>query len=136
MIRKILAIVIIGVMHVTCSHAQTTMDPSTGNTVFTKMPYDEYLFDLALSADMLQSLQIHQHPNFIETNALLGSHPSEGQIIGYFVGVGTLHWLSTHEMVREHVPSSFIHAWEAGTIGLEMAYVKHNASLGIHFYVP
>lgn len=135
MMRKIL---IVGMLLAACvgAHAQTTTDPSTGNTIFTKTPYDEYLFDLALGADMLQTLNIHQHANLIETNPIEGQHPSEGKIIAYNVSCAVLHWLLTHEMVREHVPSAIVHAWEAGTISLEMAYVKHNASLGIHFYVP
>jgi hypothetical protein len=98
-------------------------------------PGTEWLFDAALGADMLQSLQIHR-TGLVETNSVLGPRANEAQIVGYFVGMGVIHYLATRELIRQHVPSSIVQMWETGTIGLELAYVKHNASLGVHFYVP
>lgn len=114
--------------------ASAVLVPAPAGTLAT--PGTEWLFDAALGADMLQSLQIHRTPNMQEGNTLLGPRPNEAQICGYFVGMGIIHYLVTRELVRSHVPRSILQGWETGTIGLEMAYVKHNASLGIHFYVP
>lgn len=111
------------------AHAQTV----PGNTLAT--PGTEWLFTAALTADMLQSLQIHR-TGMVETNSVLGTHPNQAQIVGYFVGMGVAHYLLTRALIREHVSSGLITAWETGTIGIELAYVKHNASLGVRFYLP
>lgn len=103
--------------------------------VSTATPMTEWLFDTALAADALQSLRAQQM-GLSETNSVLGAHPNQAQTVGYFVGAGVIHYLLTRELIRQHVPSSIVQMWETGTIGLEMAYVKHNASLGVHFYVP
>ena len=72
----------------------------------------------------------------METNSLLGAHAPESHVLAYFVGMGVAHYLLTRGLIREHVSNTLIQAWESGTIGLEMAYVKHNASLGVRFYLP
>lgn len=121
------------------SYAQTAPVPAgtspTVAPVSTATPMTEWLFDAALTADALQSLRAQQM-GLSETNSVLGAHPNQAQTVGYFVGAGVIHYLLTRELIRQHVPSSIVQMWETGTIGLEMAYVKHNASLGVHFYVP
>jgi hypothetical protein len=99
-------------------------------------PGTEWLFDLALTADMLQTLNIHRTPPLYESNAFLGSRPSEAKIIGYSLTCGVLHYLVTRELINKYSSSSIVSMWESGTIGLEMVVVKHNASLGLHFYFP
>jgi len=119
----------------TGAFAQETAAPvPTGTSLAT--PGTEWLFDAALGADMLQSLQVHRVPGATQRSGVLGPHANEAQICGYFVGMGVLHYLATRALIREHVSSGLIQAWETGTISLEMVYVKRNASLGIHFYVP
>lgn len=98
-------------------------------------PGTEWLFHAALAADMLQTLDLRR-AGLSETNGLLGKQPNQAQIVGYFVGMGLAHYIATRVLVTQHVTPSIVQAWEAGTIGLEMAYVKHNASLGVHFYFP
>lgn len=129
----------------TKAHAQYVSDPArdaapagtSTSTVATPTAVraEELLFQGALLLDYLQSMDLHR-TQWVETNGILGQHPNEAHISAYFVGVGVIHYLVTRELVREHVPTSIIHGWETGTIGLEMAYVKHNASLGIHLYFP
>lgn len=116
------------------SSAQTTPALVPAGTSLST-PGTEWLFQAALTADMLQSLQIHR-THLAETNTLLGAHAAESHVVAYFVGMGVAHYLLTRALVREHVSRSVIQAWESGTIGIEVAYVKHNASLGVHFYVP
>lgn len=127
----ILVLLLLVSMHVNAQNAPAGTSPP----VSLKTPGTEWLFDAALGADMLQSLQIHR-TSLVETNSLLGAHAPESHVLAYFVGMGVAHYLLTRALIREHVSSSVIQAWEAGTITLEMAYVKHNASLGVHFYVP
>lgn len=118
--------------------AQSAPAPAATPTVTPSLstPGTEWLFDAALGADMLQTLQIHRVPGVVESNVLLGQRPNEAQVVGYFVSAGIAHFIATRILVTQHVTPSIVQAWEAGTIGLEMAYVKHNASLGVHFYFP
>jgi len=105
-------------------------------TVRQATPGTEWLFDLALTADMLQTLNIHRTPMLYESNAFLGRRPSEAKIVAYSLTCGILHYLVTRELVNHYSNHSIVSMWENGTIGLEMVVVKHNASLGLHFYFP
>ena len=100
------------------------------------MPKTEWLFQSALFLDYLQSMNIHNNAGLIEANPILGAHPNEARITGYFVGASIVHWLFTRELVRSHMPNSVIQTYESGTAALEFSVVKHNVSMGVKFYVP
>ena len=97
-------------------------------------PKLEWVYQGAAVADMLTTLDIRHHPasKVVETNPILGQRPSDGQVLGYFVATGALHYLVTRELVRENVPSAVVNAWEGGTIGLELGMVGHNYAIGLH----
>lgn len=105
--------------------------PNEHMAFFTAMPKAEYLFDVALLADMLTTNDIKNHAELRETNAMLGDNPSAGRIVGYAVVVATVHALVTYELVREDVPQPIITAWELVTIGIEVGYAAHNYSVGL-----
>jgi hypothetical protein len=117
----------------TCSHAGTVEDEN-GNKVYTSMPKLEYVFDAALAADMLTTLDIKNHPGKIEeTNAILGKHPSDAKVITYGLACGAVHALITREMVNGHVPSVIVNVWEALSIGVEARAAGNNYRLGLRF---
>lgn len=109
---------------------QAKADEHYGNFVTTQ-PALEFVFDAALTADMLTTAQIHNHPPLIETNPILGQHPSTGKIALYGLGVATLHAAITYEMISQDVPKPIITAWELLSIGVEVGYTAHNYSLGV-----
>lgn len=133
MIRRVLFVALLCLVHGKGWAQEAPAAPTVTPSLST--PGTEWLFQAALGADMLQTLDL-QRSKRLETNALLGRQPNQAQILSYFVGMGLAHFIATRVLVTQHVTPSIVQAWEAGTISLEMAYVKHNASLGVHFYFP
>ena len=97
------------------------------------MPAEEYVYFVAASADMLTTLDIKHHPNLYETNVLLGEHPSDAKVIGFFVAGDLLHAAVTYGLVDNDAPKPLVKAWEYITIGVETGYAAHNLSLGLRF---
>lgn len=125
--------ILCGLLLVMCSGARAQNAPA--GTPTPRTPASEWLFDLALTADTLQTLDIHRHPGFTEMNTIEGRHPNQAQILGYALTMGVLHYLVTRELLK-HSTSGVVSMWESGTIGLELIVVKRNASLGLRFYFP
>ena len=99
----------------------------------------EYVFDLALAADMFTTLDIKNQRNadgtwrLEEKNGLLGTHPSDARVISYIALAATLHAAITYEMVSNNVPMSFVHAWEYVSIGVATGFAVHNYTIGLRF---
>ncbi len=109
-----------------CSHAKA--DDTNPNA---PTPVTEWVYQGAAFADMLTTLDIAKHPNLVEENPLMGEHPSDGKVLGYFAATGVLHYLVTRELVRENVPAPIVQTWEALGIGLEVGMVAHNYQIGL-----
>lgn len=109
-----------------CSQAKA--DDTNPNA---KTPVTEWVYQGVALGDMLTTLDIAKHPGLVEENPLLGQHPSDGKVLGYFAATGVLHYLVTRELVRENVPAPIVQTWEALGIGLEVGMVAHNYSLGL-----
>jgi hypothetical protein len=109
-----------------CSHAKA--DDTNPNA---PTPVTEWVYQGAAFADMLTTLDISRHPNLVEENPLMGQHPSDGKVLGYFAATGVLHYLVTRELVRENVPAPIVQTWEALGIGLEVGMVAHNYQIGL-----
>ena len=77
-------------------------------------------------ADWGQSLDIENHPNHFETNPVLGSHPTRGEINTYFATTLALHWL-----IARALPQKWRNQFQLGTIALEFDVVSDNRSAGI-----
>jgi hypothetical protein len=114
-----------------------TSDAQPAEPAKIKMPWygqkTEFVYWAAATADMLTSLDIKHHPALMETNPLLGEHPSDAKIIGYFAATDVLHLLITRELVGEGVPEPIIATWQVLTIGMEGAYAAHNFKIGLRF---
>src|SRR5260370_1342871 len=78
--------------------SRSKADENYGNFITTQ-PKLEFVFDAALMADMLTTAQIKNHPPLVETNPLLGQHPSDAKIAAYGLGAAALHAAITYEMV-------------------------------------
>ena len=50
------------------------------------------VFNVLQSVDMLQTLEIANNDAFYEKNKILGKHPSESQVITYFIARGFAHY--------------------------------------------
>lgn len=76
--------------------------------------------------DWAQTRYITQHPQFYETNPILGKRPSIGRVNTYFAGAligGTLLTLALPERDRK---------WFLGGVtALEVGVTAHNANIGI-----
>lgn len=97
------------------------------------LPKTEWVFDAALAADMMTTLDIRHHPGYYEQNPILGQHPSDAKVIGYVALSAALHAFITNEMVTEHVPMPIIQTWEAGSIAIEVGCAAHNYHIGLRF---
>lgn len=60
-------------------------------------PTDQWLraaSTMTLLGDMMQTLDIKNHENSYETNIILGRHPSDAKVVGYFVSLAAVNmWL-------------------------------------------
>lgn len=80
-------------------------------------------------ADWGQTLDIADHPEkWHETNPVLGSHPSRGEVNGWFAATALL-----HPVVSYLLPKPYREMWQYGTIGLELYCVGNNYSVGIGY---
>jgi hypothetical protein len=122
------ALFVLGLLLVFNSEARADeTDPSAPT------PKLELAFDVAELADMMTTLDIKNHPGYIEENPILGQHPSQSRIIGMCVGAAAIHYLVTRELVREHVPASVVNFWEIASASVEVGFAAHNYSIGLRF---
>jgi hypothetical protein len=112
---------------VKCARADDVLDETP------KTPVLEWAYQGAALADMLTTLDIKNHPGIHETNPLMGPHPSDDRVLGYFAAYDLLHYGITRILVDLNAPRSLVTVWELGTIGYETDLVVHNYRLGLRF---
>jgi hypothetical protein len=83
---------------------------------------------MLLAADWAQTRYIASHPGeYYETNAILGRHPTRGQVDAYFAGYSLLWWAL----------AEFLPQWRTGILGAGVLgsarFVIRNRQLGIKF---
>lgn len=106
-----------------------------GHAAEPRVPVAEYVFDVALAADMATTLDIRKHADCAETNPILGRHPSDARVIAYGIAAGIAHYAVTRELLRLNMHRTLA-AWEVLTIGVEFDMVAHNYSLGLTMRFP
>lgn len=82
-----------------------------------------------LAADASQTTYIAKHPQqFQEYNPILGQHPSQAQVAGYFLA-------SAGSLIALNVvlPARYAHTLNWATVAVEGGFVAHNAHVGIKF---
>ena len=81
----------------------------------------------ALAVDMAQTLYISENPNeYSEMNPLLGKHPSQDKVIGYFLG-----GMIAHTAVAMALPPTYRRIWQYVFIGVETLVIGRNYSIGV-----
>jgi len=76
------------------------------------------------TADYGQTRSIPSHPQFYETNPIIGKHPNEGRINTYFaLGYAVIPFLH-YQLGNKY---TFV------VVAMEANTVRHNAKLGIKF---
>ena len=90
-----------------------------------------------MAADWGQTRYISKHPEYYETNPILGRHPSTGRVNLYFLGVMIVHPVVSYLLPAKAQVFGFDinprRIWQAGTIIVELGCVGNNARLGIGF---
>jgi hypothetical protein len=84
-------------------------------------------FTALRTIDMLQTVNIARNPDkYYETNTLLGEHPSQGKVIGFFVATQAIAWLAADYMSPK-ARKLFL----TGGIVVSAGFVGHNAKIGL-----
>jgi hypothetical protein len=77
-------------------------------------------------ADWRQTVDlVRNHPDRHETNPILGSHPSQAKVDGYFLAA-----LGGHVLVARVLPMPYRRLWQCAWIGIEGTYVRRNHVYG------
>lgn len=85
-----------------------------------------YLFNMIQAVDMFQTLEIANNDMYYETNKILGKHPSELQVITYFILRGFSHY-----EITKMIPEKYRPLWHGYGIFYNYNIVKDNHELGI-----
>ena len=84
------------------------------------------LFNVLQGIDMLQTLEIANNDNYYEKNKILGKHPSESQVITYFIARGFAHY-----HVTKMIPQKYRNIWHGYNIVYNYDVIRDNHQLGI-----
>lgn len=88
----------------------------------------EILYGLLHTTDWLQTQEIARNPDYYETNLVLGSNPSVGEVNTYFAMT-----LIGHVTISYFLPEKHRKIWQFITIGIEAGVVGHNVLIGVRF---
>lgn len=87
-------------------------------------------FGVLSVADAMQTAEIVDHPDWDEGNPLLGRHPSDKRIVGYFLARAALYYV-----VADALPAG----WRTAFLGLEFywaveqVYANHELGIRVRF---
>lgn len=78
--------------------------------------------------DYLQTKDIKNHPGMYETNPILGAHPSNRRIGGYFVLAA-----ASHSYIAYNLRPEWRRPFQYATIALQVAVILHNKKIGLNY---
>ena len=84
------------------------------------------LFNVLQGIDMLQTLEIANNDKYYETNKILGKHPSEAEVVTYFIARGLAHYQATRMIPQRY--RNFFHGYN---IVYNYNVIRDNHQLGI-----
>tara|TARA_B100001057_G_scaffold496421_1_gene597864 strand:- start:12 stop:362 length:351 start_codon:yes stop_codon:yes gene_type:complete len=84
------------------------------------------LFNVLQGIDMLQTLEIANNDNYHEKNKILGKHPSEAQVIAYFISRGFAHY-----HVTKMIPLKYRNIWHTYNVVYNYDVIRDNHNIGI-----
>lgn len=94
---------------------------------------EETAYQVLHLADMLQTLDIKNHPGHYETNPILGHHPNDGQVLAYFAAEAGLHYAVTKALYDGDAPMWAQRLWQGAWLYWEADNVYTNHQHGIRF---
>ena len=83
-------------------------------------------FNVLQGIDMLQTLEIANNDNYYEKNKILGRHPSEFQVVTYFIARGFAHY-----EVTKMIPQKYRSIWHGYNIIYNYDVIRDNHEIGI-----
>jgi len=83
-------------------------------------------FNILQGIDMLQTLEIANNDDYYETNPILGKHPSEAQVIAYFISRGFAHY-----HVTKMIPLKYRNIWHTYNVVYNYDVIRDNHDIGI-----
>jgi len=84
------------------------------------------LFNVLQGIDMLQTLEIANNDAYYETNPILGKHPSEAEVVTYFIARGLVHYQATRMIPQRY--RNFFHGYN---VVYNYNVIRDNHQLGI-----
>ena len=84
------------------------------------------VFNILQTIDMLQTLEIANNDDYYEKNKILGKHPSEAQVITYFIVRGFAHYEAT-----KMIPVKYRSLWHTYNVVYNYDVIRDNHNIGI-----
>jgi len=84
------------------------------------------LFNILQGIDMLQTLEIANNDAYYEKNKILGKHPSEAEVVTYFIARGLVHYQATRMIPQRY--RNFFHGYN---VVYNYNVIRDNHQLGI-----
>jgi hypothetical protein len=84
------------------------------------------LFNVLQGIDMLQTLEIANNDKYYEKNPILGKHPSEAEVVTYFIARGFVHYQATRMIPQRY--RNFFHGYN---VVYNYNVIRDNHQLGI-----
>jgi len=84
------------------------------------------VFNTLQFVDMLQTLEIANNDAYYEKNKILGKHPSETQVVTYFIARGFAHYHATRM-----IPTKYRTIWHTYNVVYNYDIIRNNHKLGI-----
>ena len=84
------------------------------------------LFNVLQGIDMLQTLEIANNDKYYETNKILGKHPSEAEVVTYFIARGLIHYQATRM-----IPQRYRNLFHGYNVVYNYNVIRDNHQLGI-----
>ena len=84
------------------------------------------VFNVLQGIDMLQTLEIANNDDYYEKNPILGKHPSELQVVTYFISRGFAHYHAT-----KMIPQKYRTLWHTYNIVYNYDVIRDNHELGV-----
>ena len=84
------------------------------------------LFNVLQGIDMLQTLEIANNDAYYEKNPILGKHPSEAEVVTYFIARGFVHYQATRM-----IPQRYRNLFHGYNVVYNYNVIRDNHQLGI-----
>ena len=84
------------------------------------------VFNVLQGIDMLQTLEIANNDAYYEKNKILGKHPSETQVVTYFIARGFAHYHAT-----KMIPAKYRNLWHGYNIVYNYDVIRDNHEIGV-----